>query len=189
MPTSGVFDYLYLGVLTYLTEEGYVREKDGAASLLIAGGQLPLMIGKTVHINVSKLFLSTELKDFTASLAILVSVVATHHTDNPAALAALIPTLVSTVKRLKKQLGEVCVVDYVREYYSRRLQSGATADLVAHELGGEPCRYPGQGCRYEDMGTCAIKKESADAILRALKDKEIVEAITHEEPLEWRLRL
>jgi hypothetical protein len=189
MPTSQALEHLYLGVLTYLSEQGYVSEDGGTDTPAAAAGQLPLMIGKTVHVNVSKLFLGKDLKDFTASMAILTSVVVNHYTDNPAALVPLIPTLVGMVKRLKRQLGEVCVVEYIREYYSRRLNSGATAELIAHELRGEPCRYPGQECRYEAAGICAIKVESVTAVIQALKGKEIVEPITHEEPLEWRLRL
>lgn len=189
MATSQALEHLYLGVLTYLSEQGYAVLDGVPDSQAAAAGQLPLMIGKTVHVNVSKLFLGKDLKDITASMAVLMSVVVNQYTDNPAALAPLIPTLVGMVKRLKKQLGEVCVVEYIREYYSPRLQSGATAQLIAHELGGEPCRYPGQGCRYEAARTCAIKSESAAAVIQALKGKEIIEPITHEEPLEWRLRL
>jgi hypothetical protein len=71
----------------------------------------------------------------------------------------------------------------------RRSQTGATADEIGHELKDEPCRYPGQGCHYEQNGVCTIKAESVDLVLKSLKDRQVLTLVTHEPPFEWRVQL
>ena len=90
--------------------------------------------------------------------------------------------------RLEKRLGEVCIVESIQEHYQRKMQKGATVEEIAHELKDEPCRYPGQGCRYENSAVCKIGSNSVGLVLESLKEREVVTPLTHEQPFEWRVR-
>jgi len=184
LQTSEAFDALFLGIVTYLTEHGHLDPADPLEVRSNVTGQLPLMIGKTFHLNISKL-VKKDIKEFAAAFAVLLSLAPK---TSPLALAALIPVINNMSTKLQKRLGEVCVVESIQEHYVRKAQTGATADEIAHELKDEPCRYPGQGCRYEKTGVCKIRSKSVGLVLESLKEREVVAPLTHEQPFEWRVR-
>ena len=194
LQTREAIDILFLAVTLYGAEQGYMEALDTSEKLLQAIGQAPLMVGKSFHLNLSK-FVSGEIKDFTTNAAALISIVLfAHHINDPVALATtlatLVPVILNVVKTLDKKLGDVCVMESIQEHYkhTRKELKGFTAKEIAHELGGKPCRYPGQGCRYEKNHTCTLKKKNVEAILQGLNEKGIVEPFTYEEPHEWRVR-
>lgn len=81
LPTVAV-DPLYVSVTQYLTEQEKAVQVEREQSPKNYVGALPLMLGKTLHINTSKIFLE-EIKDITVSTAIILSVVAGHVTGDP----------------------------------------------------------------------------------------------------------
>jgi hypothetical protein len=180
LPTMEVLDALYLTVAEQVKDPRYDP----------AGSQLPLMLGKSIHLNLTALA-SNELKDITVAAAILLSIIAQQYTDELASLAgglvAFIPAILRSATRLKKQLGEICLLEVIHEGYLKRAHTGPTARIIAYELNGEKCRYPGQYCRYEDAGLCTIEEKNVEATLLALEEKQVVEKVTHEEPYEWKI--
>ena len=185
LQTRDAIDPLFIGVLEYVEEQGYADSPDLQLSLS-AAGQLPLMLGKTVHVNVSKLILK-DIREFIGQSTIILSLALKHYGYDYTALVALIPLLSGLIKKLKKQLGEVCVIECIQEHYVRRLQIGTTAASIAHELLNEPCRYLGQGCRFEKAKVCMMNEENVQAALTDLEKKEVVKPISSQKPLEWRV--
>jgi hypothetical protein len=184
LQTSEAFDALFLGIVTYLTEHGHLDSAERPEIRSNVSGQLPLMIGKTFHLNISKL-VKKDIKEFAGSFTVLLSLALKQY---PVALAALVPVITNMSTKLEKRLGEVCVVESIQEHYQRKTKRGATAEEIAHELKDEPCRYPGQGCRYEETRVCKIRSESVGLVLESLKTREVVAPLTHEQPFEWRVR-
>lgn len=185
LQTRDAIDPLFIGVLEYIGEQGYADLPDRQSGLS-AAGQLPLMLRKTVHVNVSRLILN-DIREFIGLFTILLSLALKHYGYDYTALVALIPLLLGLIRKLKKVLGEVCVVECIQEHYVRRLQIGATAASIAHELQNEPCRYPGQGCRFEKTEVCTMNTENVEAALADLEKKEVVAPISSQKPPEWKV--
>lgn len=185
-----VLDALYLTVVEQVKDPRYESHVVGDQADYTAGSQLPLMLGKSIHINLTALA-SNELKDITVAAAILLSIVAQQYTDELASLAgglvAFIPAILRSVTRLKKQLGEICLLEVIHEGYLKRAHTGPTARIIAYELNAETCRYPSQYCHYEEAGLCTIEEKNVEATLNALEEKQVVEKVTHEEPYEWKI--
>jgi hypothetical protein len=194
LKTPEAIDVLFLAVSMYLIEKEYTDSSNDRDPSAVATGQLPLMVGKRIHVNLSK-FAEEDVKDFiVACVAIATSLGAHQFIANPitflpgaGGLVSLAAKIKTKAVKLRKPLGEVCVVESVRGHYSPKTEKGASAGLVALELANEPCRYPGQECHYEVDKKCGITIEKIEQILQGLEKKEVIEHCNYEEPPQWKI--
>jgi len=190
-------DVLFQAMSMYLIEQGYSDLPIGSGIPVAATGQLPLMVGNRIYINLTKL-MSEEIKEFLIACMAILSPIITHQfTSNPLILfsgpAGGIVGLAAKVKIraviLRKKLGEVCVVESIQGHYSSATERGASVKLINLELTGESCRYPGQDCQYEVNKKCGLKLEIIEKILQRLQEQEVIERCNYQEPLEWKIVL
>jgi hypothetical protein len=195
LKSSQAIDVLFQAMSMYLIEQGYSGLPISSDTSVAPTGQLPLVIGNRIYINLTKL-MSEEIKDFLAASVAIISPIITHYfTSNPlpqfvipaGGILGLAAKVKTRAVALCRKSGEVCVVESIQGNYSSTTERGASAKLINLELTDEPCRYPGQDCQYEADKKCGLKLEIIEKILQRFQEQEVIERCNYKEPPEWKI--
>lgn len=125
LKSSQAIDILFQAMSMYLVEQGYSDLPLSSATSVAPTGQLPLMIGDRIYINLTKL-MSEEIKDFLAASVAIISPIITHYFTSSPLPQFVIPAggilgLAAKVKTravvLRKKSGEVCVIESIQGNY------------------------------------------------------------------------
>lgn len=180
-------DALFAFLVEFARSAGALDAQEENVSKRPGLGSAPLMLGRKIHLNLSKL----GREDLQRALASAAALYACSAGSKIAAVVGgvgyTVHSMVDIVTRLEDRNGEVCVIEAMQE---RQLSSrdGATSKMVHHVLTDAPCRYPGIGCRFEQDKTCGLTSTSTEAVIESLQSKSVIEPITVLPPHEWRIR-
>ncbi|HEX9668260.1 MAG TPA: hypothetical protein VGC93_02140 [Thermoanaerobaculia bacterium] len=172
-------DEVYKAVLGFLQAENAVELREAS------GGQvreLNLMIpGTPLHVR-----LTSELKEKLNGLMIIALILlGIGQGAWPTVGTAVLAGLVAKITKLRKEYGELCIVESLGEVAKRSDES------VCTNLYGRPCRYPNAACQFmkSEGQTCLFGLAEIKQTLTALEARDVLRRENSVEPFIWKVRL
>jgi hypothetical protein len=134
--------------------------------------------GTGIHVRLTNL-LRDSLRDIVLCYLLLMG----HGIEQPAlASAALLTHLLQNLSKLRKDVGERCVVESIGEV------ENPTAEGICANLLDVNCRYPTAGCQFMVRSAiCGLHLSATKETLAGLESRKIVEKTLAVEPYRWRV--
>ena len=168
---------LYALLSEYLSSLGVVRVFPTRAPADALSFIVP---GTPIHVNLKEV-----PKEAIETFALCYLLIQHQVTAQPVlVVASLVKSVWKNLSVLDVQRGERCIVESLAEVQI------TTAEEVALNLTGAPCRYPDRGCQFlNNCGKCSISLDATDRTLQELEKKKVVQLKVFTDPKEWQVRL
>jgi hypothetical protein len=162
----------------YFVQQGcIVRQDTGDASM---HSELPLHIpGTAVTVRLG----APQREELVALIGAAALLVGAGKVDLRTITLATLSALLYRIRKVQAQYGERSVIEAISEI------PRPTAEAIALDLFGKPCRFPETDCRYQSAHdvTCAITLDLVSATLADLEKRGIVRRLNAVDPIEFGL--